>query len=41
MTHFELIQSANAIAGLGLVIFLSHRLKAYLKACLKGPCHLI
>lgn len=36
MTHFEFIQTANAIAGLGILIYFSNRLKYYLKGCLKS-----
>ena len=36
MTHFEFIQTANAIAGLGVLIFFSYRLKAYLKGFLRA-----
>ena len=36
MTHFEIFQTFHAIAGLGLLLFLSHRLKAYLKGYLKA-----
>ena len=35
MTHFEAFQTIHAIAGLGLLVFLSYRLKAYLKNYLK------
>lgn len=37
MTHFEWIQTANAIAGLGIILFFSYRLKFFLKGCLKAP----
>ena len=30
MTHFEFLQTANAIAGLGILVFFSYRLKAFL-----------
>jgi len=36
MTHFELIQTANAIAGLGIILFFSYRLKYFLKGYLKA-----
>ena len=36
MTYFEMIQTANAIAGLGLLIYFNYRLKAYLKRYLKA-----
>ena len=31
MTHFEAFQTINAIAGLGLILFFSYRLKYFLK----------
>ena len=37
MTHFEFLQTANAIAGLGILIFFSYRLKDFLKSYLKAP----
>ena len=37
MTHFEFIQTAGAIAGLGIILFFSYRLKFLLKSCLKVP----
>lgn len=36
MMHFEAFQTANAIAGLGLLMFLSYRLKFFLKGYLKA-----
>lgn len=39
MTHLELIQTANAIAGLGILVFFSYRLKAYLLGYLRSACH--
>ena len=36
MTHYEFIETANAIAGLGLLVFFSYRLKAYLKGYLRA-----
>ena len=36
MTHFEFIQTANAIAGLGILLFFSYRLKSFLKGYLKS-----
>ena len=35
MTHFEWIQTANAIAGLGIILFFTYRLKYFLKSCIK------
>ena len=37
MTHFEFIQTANAIAGLGIILYFSYRLKCFLKGYLKAP----
>ena len=36
MTHFEFIQTANAIAGLGILLFFSYRLKHFLKGYIKA-----
>ena len=36
MTHLEFLQTANAIAGLGILVFFSYRLKAYLKHYLRA-----
>lgn len=36
MMHFEFLQTANAIAGLGIILFFSYRLKYYLKGILKA-----
>lgn len=36
MTHFAIIQSANAIAGLGLILFFNYRLKSFLKGYLRA-----
>ena len=36
MTHYEMIQTANAIAGLGILVFFSYRLKSHLKCYLKA-----
>lgn len=35
MTHFEFMETAIAIAGLGMILYFSNRLKGYLKNCLK------
>ena len=36
MMHLEFFETANAIAGLGILVYFSYRLKAYLKWYLKA-----
>lgn len=36
MTHLELLQTANAVAGLGILLFFSYRLKNFLKGYIKA-----
>ena len=36
MKHYEILQSINAIAGLGILVYFSYRLKYFLKRYLKA-----
>ncbi len=36
MKHYEIIETVNAIAGLGILVFFSYRLKYFLKHYLRS-----